>query len=102
MLVSVSKHCRALPFAKHWASHVSQLSICLFSGYFKDNILLHFVASMISGLVTTGCSMPVDIVKTRFVLFSFLNVHLNYCCHVVTCIQIDDIEFKLVVLMFMC
>ena len=29
------------------------------------SILLHFYASMISGLVTTIASMPVDIVKTR-------------------------------------
>lgn len=34
-------------------------------GYFSDNILCHFCASMISGLVTTAASMPVDIVKTR-------------------------------------
>ena len=27
--------------------------------------MCHFVASMISGLVTTGASMPVDIAKTR-------------------------------------
>jgi hypothetical protein len=36
-----------------------------FSGYFKDNIFCHFVSSMISGLVTTAASMPVDIAKTR-------------------------------------
>jgi len=35
-------------------------------GYFKENILLHFIASMISGLITTAASMPVDIAKTRF------------------------------------
>lgn len=34
-------------------------------GYFRDDILCHFCASMISGLVTTGASMPVDIAKTR-------------------------------------
>uniref|UniRef100_A0A672PRU7 Mitochondrial 2-oxoglutarate/malate carrier protein n=1 Tax=Sinocyclocheilus grahami TaxID=75366 RepID=A0A672PRU7_SINGR len=34
-------------------------------GYFRDDILCHFCASMISGLVTTAASMPVDIVKTR-------------------------------------
>ncbi|KAF5270654.1 hypothetical protein FQA39_LY01392 [Lamprigera yunnana] len=32
---------------------------------FEDNIKLHFTASMISGLFTTICSMPVDIAKTR-------------------------------------
>ncbi|XP_060069300.1 mitochondrial 2-oxoglutarate/malate carrier protein-like [Ylistrum balloti] len=35
------------------------------TGYFKDNLFLHFVASMISGLATTTASMPVDIAKTR-------------------------------------
>lgn len=40
--------------------------LCLMpSGYFNDDILCHFCASMISGLVTTAASMPVDIVKTR-------------------------------------
>ena len=33
--------------------------------YFTDNILAHFVASMISGLITTIASLPVDITKTR-------------------------------------
>ncbi len=33
--------------------------------YFQEGILLHFCASMISGLITTIASMPVDIVKTR-------------------------------------
>uniref|UniRef100_F7DHG1 Mitochondrial 2-oxoglutarate/malate carrier protein n=1 Tax=Xenopus tropicalis TaxID=8364 RepID=F7DHG1_XENTR len=33
--------------------------------YFGDDILCHFCASMISGLVTTAASMPVDIAKTR-------------------------------------
>ncbi|CAH1131770.1 unnamed protein product [Ceutorhynchus assimilis] len=35
------------------------------TGYFRDGILLHFCASMISGLITTIASMPVDIAKTR-------------------------------------
>jgi solute carrier family 25 (mitochondrial oxoglutarate transporter), member 11 len=35
------------------------------TGYFTEGIFLHFCASMISGLVTTIASMPVDIVKTR-------------------------------------
>ena len=44
----------------------------------QEGIKLHFVAAMISGLVTTIASMPVDIVKTRLqnqkVLFdSFLD-----------------------------
>uniref|UniRef100_A0A8C6MER2 Solute carrier family 25 member 11 n=1 Tax=Nothobranchius furzeri TaxID=105023 RepID=A0A8C6MER2_NOTFU len=40
-------------------------SCCGVFGYFGDDILCHFCASMISGLVTTAASMPVDIVKTR-------------------------------------
>lgn len=35
------------------------------SGYFQEGIKTHFTASMISGLVTTAASMPVDIAKTR-------------------------------------
>ncbi|KAL5491705.1 hypothetical protein EMCRGX_G017043 [Ephydatia muelleri] len=37
----------------------------LSTSYFTDNVMCHFVASMISGLVTTIVSMPVDIAKTR-------------------------------------
>eukprot|EP00731_Ephydatia_muelleri_P014644 Em0008g364a len=44
----------------------SQLKQFLLStSYFTDNVMCHFVASMISGLVTTIVSMPVDIAKTR-------------------------------------
>ena len=42
------------------------LCVIVLLGYFKENILLHFIASMISGLITTAASMPVDIAKTRF------------------------------------
>ena len=35
------------------------------TSYFQEGIFLHFCASMISGLVTTIASMPVDIVKPR-------------------------------------
>lgn len=34
-------------------------------GYFNEGIPLHFSASMISGLITTAASMPLDIAKTR-------------------------------------
>ncbi|XP_039756613.1 mitochondrial 2-oxoglutarate/malate carrier protein-like [Pararge aegeria] len=37
----------------------------MFVGYVPDGISLHFCASMVSGLVTTIASMPVDIIKTR-------------------------------------
>lgn len=41
--------------------------MCVYSNadYFSDDIKCHFSASMISGLVTTLVSMPVDIAKTR-------------------------------------
>lgn len=41
------------------------LSTFFLTGYFEENIVLHFASSMISGLVTTAASMPVDIAKTR-------------------------------------
>jgi len=37
----------------------------MFTLYVKDGMFCHFMASMISGLVTTIASMPVDIAKTR-------------------------------------
>lgn len=44
-------------------SQAKQLFVQYFS--LKDGIFLHFLASMLSGLVTTAASMPVDIAKTR-------------------------------------
>ncbi|XP_016360817.1 mitochondrial 2-oxoglutarate/malate carrier protein-like [Sinocyclocheilus anshuiensis] len=52
--------------AAQLASYSQSKQALLDSGYFRDDILCHFCASMISGLVTTAASMPVDIVKTRF------------------------------------
>lgn len=46
-------------------------------GYFEENILLHFASSMISGLVTTAASMPVDIAKTRYCTIYKLRVSLE-------------------------
>ncbi|KAI8439833.1 hypothetical protein MSG28_013500 [Choristoneura fumiferana] len=37
----------------------------VFVAFVPDGIALHFCASMVSGLVTTIASMPVDIIKTR-------------------------------------
>ncbi|KAF1626839.1 UNVERIFIED_CONTAM: Mitochondrial 2-oxoglutarate/malate carrier protein, partial [Eudyptes pachyrhynchus] len=51
--------------AAQLASYSQSKQFLLDSGYFRDDILCHFCASMISGLVTTAASMPVDIVKTR-------------------------------------
>ena len=47
------------------ASYSQAKQHLLATGYFKEDIALHFCASMISGLVTTAASMPVDIAKTR-------------------------------------
>ncbi|XP_072040159.1 mitochondrial 2-oxoglutarate/malate carrier protein-like isoform X2 [Amphiura filiformis] len=51
--------------AAQLASYSQAKQFILGTGYFNDNILCHFVASMISGFVTTVASMPVDISKTR-------------------------------------
>ncbi|CAA9998653.1 unnamed protein product [Nesidiocoris tenuis] len=51
--------------AAQLASYSQAKEIMLKSGYFKEDILLHFCSSMISGLITTIASMPVDIAKTR-------------------------------------
>ncbi|NP_001090497.1 solute carrier family 25 member 11 [Xenopus laevis] len=51
--------------AAQLASYSQSKQFLLDSGYFGDDILCHFCASMISGLVTTAASMPVDIAKTR-------------------------------------
>ncbi|XP_036283303.1 mitochondrial 2-oxoglutarate/malate carrier protein-like [Pipistrellus kuhlii] len=51
--------------AAQLASYFQCKQFLLDSGYFTDNISLHFCASMASSLVTTAASMPVDIVKTR-------------------------------------
>lgn len=52
--------------AAQLASYSQAKQLLLESGYFKENILLHFCSSMISGLITTAASMPVDILKTRY------------------------------------
>ncbi|KAL0275350.1 UNVERIFIED_CONTAM: hypothetical protein PYX00_003219 [Menopon gallinae] len=51
--------------AAQLASYSQAKEYLLSTGYFKDNVFCHFVSSMISGLVTTAASMPVDIAKTR-------------------------------------
>ncbi|XP_074108607.1 mitochondrial 2-oxoglutarate/malate carrier protein [Cotesia typhae] len=51
--------------AAQLASYSQAKQALLDSGYFEENIMLHFTSSMISGLITTAASMPVDIAKTR-------------------------------------
>ncbi|XP_075228068.1 mitochondrial 2-oxoglutarate/malate carrier protein [Lycorma delicatula] len=48
------------------------------TGYFEENILLHFCSSMVSGLVTTVASMPVDILKTRIQNMKTINGKPEY------------------------
>ena len=47
------------------ASYSQAKEVIVQNGYLDEGIRLHFCASMISGLLTTIASMPVDIVKTR-------------------------------------
>lgn len=51
--------------AAQLSSYSQAKRVLLNTGKFNEGISLHFVASMISGLVTTIASMPVDIAKTR-------------------------------------
>ncbi|KAL1494488.1 hypothetical protein ABEB36_010080 [Hypothenemus hampei] len=51
--------------AAQLASYSQAKQSLINTGYFHEGIVLHFFASMISGLVTTAASMPVDIAKTR-------------------------------------
>ncbi|KAK2575548.1 hypothetical protein KPH14_011267 [Odynerus spinipes] len=51
--------------AAQLASYSQAKQMLLATGYFKENITLHFTGSMISGIITTIASMPVDIAKTR-------------------------------------
>lgn len=47
------------------ASYSQAKQMLLESGKFRDGILCHFTASLMSGFITTIASMPVDICKTR-------------------------------------
>ncbi len=51
--------------AAQLASYSQAKQAILQTGKVNDGIFCHFLASMISGLVTTAASMPVDIAKTR-------------------------------------
>ena len=51
--------------AAQLASYTQAKQVLMQSGYFGDNILTHFGASLISGLLATTVSMPVDMAKTR-------------------------------------
>ncbi|KAK9888027.1 hypothetical protein WA026_000310 [Henosepilachna vigintioctopunctata] len=51
--------------AAQLASYSQAKEMLMKTGHFTQGIFLHFCASMISGLITTAASMPVDIAKTR-------------------------------------
>lgn len=51
--------------AAQLASYTQVKQYLIGTGYFTEGIKLHFVASMVSGFITTVASMPVDIAKTR-------------------------------------
>lgn len=51
--------------AAQLASYSQAKQVLVSTGYFSEGVWLHFSASMISGLITTAASMPVDIAKTR-------------------------------------
>ncbi|KAG5878222.1 hypothetical protein JTB14_020799 [Gonioctena quinquepunctata] len=44
----------------------------------EEGVFLHFIASMISGLITTAASMPVDIAKTRIQNMKTINGKPEY------------------------
>ncbi|KAK2181336.1 hypothetical protein NP493_403g04036 [Ridgeia piscesae] len=64
--------------AAQLASYSQAKQLVMSTGYFSENILLHFVSSMISGLVTTIASMPVDITKTRLQNMKVINGKPEY------------------------
>jgi len=59
--------------AAQLATYSQAKQFILGTGYIQDGIFCHFVASMISGLVTTIASMPVDIAKTRLQSMKYTN-----------------------------
>ncbi|CAG5115114.1 unnamed protein product [Candidula unifasciata] len=64
--------------AAQLASYSQAKQILVSTGYFRDGLFLHFVASMISGLITTAASMPVDIAKTRIQNMKTINGKPEY------------------------
>lgn len=64
--------------AAQLATYSQAKQIILGSGYIQDGIFCHFVASMISGLVTTIASMPVDIAKTRLQSMKYVDGKPEY------------------------
>ncbi|KAK3105327.1 hypothetical protein FSP39_022784 [Pinctada imbricata] len=59
--------------AAQLSSYSQAKQFLLGTKYFTDGLFCHFIASMISGLVTTIASMPVDIAKTRIQNMKMVN-----------------------------
>jgi len=64
--------------AAQLATYSQAKQFILSTGYIQDGIGCHFVASMISGLVTTIASMPVDIAKTRLQSMKYVDGKPEY------------------------
>lgn len=64
--------------AAQLATYSQAKQFILGTGYIKDGIFCHFVSSMISGLVTTIASMPVDIAKTRLQSMKYVDGKPEY------------------------
>merc|ERR1719219_2772793 len=64
--------------AAQLATYSQAKQLILGTGYIQDGIFCHFVASMISGLVTTIASMPVDIAKTRLQSMKYIDGKPEY------------------------
>jgi len=64
--------------AAQLATYSQAKQVILGTGYIQDGIFCHFVASMISGLVTTIASMPVDIAKTRLQSMKYVDGQFSH------------------------
>ncbi|KAI4456974.1 mitochondrial dicarboxylate carrier-related [Holotrichia oblita] len=64
--------------AAQLASYSQAKQFLLSTGLLNDNIGCHFAASIMSGLVTTAASMPVDIAKTRIQNMKTINGKPEY------------------------
>lgn len=60
------------------ASYSQAKQLLLETKYFQEGIGLHFISSMISGLITTFASMPIDIAKTRIQNMKTINGKPEY------------------------
>ncbi|XP_072040323.1 mitochondrial 2-oxoglutarate/malate carrier protein-like isoform X2 [Amphiura filiformis] len=64
--------------ASELATYTQSKQLLLSSGYFKDNIVCHFGASVVTGLVTATTSTPWDVAKTRIQNMQVINGRPEY------------------------